>query len=145
MRTEHKEKWMKTNKDAMDAVLRGVKEVIDPAFTYKGHTEEWVYYIDTATLDMFDDSNCLLAQLAPVLLPEEAEKGMLWPPLAEVSAWLVSKRDFDDLVPWHATDFGGRLSWTQYFGFDAWSTVYTYGDLTEAWTYYIEGRRDQAA
>ena len=45
---------MKTNKDAMDAVLRGVKEVIDPAFTYKGHTEEWVYYIDTAALDMFD-------------------------------------------------------------------------------------------
>lgn len=136
---------MKTNKDAMDAVLRGVKEVIDPAFTYKGHTEEWVYYIDTATLDMFDDSNCLLVQLAPVLLPEKAEKGMLWPPFAEVAAWLLSKRDFDDLVPWHATEFGGRVSWTQYFGFDAWSTMYTYGDLTEAWTYYIEGRRDQAA
>lgn len=136
---------MKTNKDAMDAVLRGVKEVIDPAFTYKGHTEEWVYYIDTTTLDMFDDSSCLLAQLAPVLLPEGCSKQPLFSLLAEVSAWLVSKRDFDDLVPWHATEFGGRISWTQYFGFDAWSTMYTYGDLTEAWKYYIEGRRDQAA
>lgn len=136
---------MNMNRDALDAVLRGVKEVIDPAFTYKGHTEEWVYYIDTTTLDMFDDSNCLLAQLAPVLLPEGCSKQPLFSLLAEVSAWLVSKRDFDDLVPRHATEFGGRVSWTQYFGFDAWSTMYTYGDLTEAWKYYIEGRRDQAA
>jgi hypothetical protein len=145
MWAEHKEKWMKTNKDAMDAVLRGVKEVIDPAFTYKGHTEEWVYYIDTATLDMFDGFNCLLAQLAPLLLTKTPVDANERTPFEMATEELESKRDLNDLVPWHATEFDARVSWTTYFGFDSWFDVYTYDDLTEAWTYYIEGRRDQAA
>lgn len=136
---------MKTNKDAMDAVLRGVKEVIDPAFTYKGVTEEWHYYIDLSALDMFDGFNCILAQLAPLLLTKTPVDANERTPFEMATEELESKRDFDDLVPWHATEFDARVSWTTYFGFDSWFDVYTYDDLNNAWTYYIEGRREEAA
>jgi hypothetical protein len=136
---------MKTNKDAMDAVLRGVKEVIDPAFTYKGHTEEWHYYIDLTTLDMFITFNCILAQLEPLLRSKAVEESEVLTPFEMATEELESKRDLDELVPRHATEFGTRVSWTTYFGFDSWFGVYTYDDLTNAWTYYIEGRRAEAA
>lgn len=135
---------MKTNKDAMVAVVRGAREVIVPVFTYKGVTEEWYYYIDVPALDMFDGSNCILAQLAPLLLPKTSEEDG-HTPFGMVMEELESKRDLNDLVPWHATEFDSRVSWTQYFGFDTWYGMYTYSDLTVAWTYYIEGRREEAA
>lgn len=135
------------NMDAMDAVARGVREVIDPAFTYKGVTEEWHYYIDLAALDMFDGFNCILAQLAPLLLPKKDREANEGSPFGMVTEELEAKRDLDDLVPWHATEFHNdvRVLWTQYFGFDQWSGRYTCSDLTEAWRYYIEGRREEAA
>ena len=143
------------NMDAMDAVARGVREVIDPAFTYKGVTEEWHYYIDLPALDMFDGFNCILAQLAPLLLSKTLEGGSQektyigneGSPFGMVTEELEAKRDLDDLVPWHATEFHNdvRVLWTQYFGFDQWSGRYTCSDLTEAWRYYIEGRREEAA
>lgn len=146
---------MKMNIHAMIAVVRGAGKVIDPAFTYKGVTEEWHYYIDLTTLDMSDSFNCILAQLAPLLLHKTPEGGSQekthigneGTPFGLLVEELEAKRDWDDLVPWHATEFHNdvRVLWTQYFGFDQWSGKYTSSDLTETWRYYIEGRREEAA
>lgn len=136
---------MNMNRDALDAVVRGMKEVIDPAFTYKGVTEEWHYYIDLSTLDMFDGSNCILGQLAPLLLPKEVEESEELTPFGMVMDELESKRDLNELVPWHVTEFDTRVSWTTYFGFEQWYGMYAASDLTNAWTYYIERRREEAA
>ena len=131
------------NKHAMDAVVRGAEEVIDPAFTHKGHTEEWVYYIDLDTLDLSSGFNCVLAQLSPLLVGDHTTTNES--PFAHSVDHLEAARDMNSLVPKSATEYEYCINWIQYFGFYDCYGKYTNSDLTEAWTSYIEGRRDEAA